>query len=112
MQVKLLEVRDRNTFIPCIAIGINSDDEAHPQDRFLVRRAGYGNCTTILFGRLDGGEFSYDCYDQPESPRTMRAAHYFIQELWDELKSGDVVDVEFLAGETKVRKESEFQFTL
>ena len=39
--------------------------------------------------------------------RTYHVAHLYVQQHWDEITSGDVVDVEFVLGETDAPKESE-----
>jgi hypothetical protein len=105
VKTKLFEIRDRATFIPCIAIECEVTPELEEQEKYLLRRAGYmGRC--FLFGRLVGGGFHYDCYDW--SDRTMRTAHEYIEKNWEKLQSGDVIDVEYILGETKEPKVSEF----
>lgn len=104
---KLFEVRDVATFIPCMAVrisGAHHDDAT--QDEWLASRAGYGE-PCVLFGRLDGGEFNYDNYNWPGGTRTMPVAHEYIIEHWTELRSGAVVDVEFILGMRAEPKESE-----
>ena len=94
----MLELRDRMTFIPTLAIEISGEDG------YLARRAGYGPLC-VLFGRLNGGTFHYDPYDWAD--RTWKTAHTLIIEHFNELKDGDVVDVEFILGETTTPKQSE-----
>lgn len=106
-ETKFFEVRDAGTFIPCIAVqisGCHTDDAT--QDEWLASRAGFGE-PRLLFGRLDGGEFNYDYYDWPSGTRTMPVAHEYIIERWTELRSGAVVDVEFILGMRAEPKESE-----
>lgn len=110
METKLFEVRDRATFIPCIAIRIDVGRMKEPADSFLARRAGYGDPPCILFGRLTGGDFKFDSYDWPFNDRTMRGAHSFIEGNWFALESGDVVDVEYALQETTKPKTSERYF--
>jgi hypothetical protein len=103
MDTKVLELRDKATFIPIIAIKTTFANEGQ---RYLLRRAGYdhtGSCV-ILF-RANGGEAHYDPYEW--TGRTFPAAHHWIVEHFDELSDGDVVDVEFILGETSVVKQSE-----
>jgi hypothetical protein len=38
---------------------------------------------------------------------TKPQAHQYIEQHWRELKDGDVIDVEFILGETDVKKTSE-----
>jgi hypothetical protein len=62
----------------------------------------------ILIGNPDGGEFemTYDSHNDKLSS-TRRTADRYIREYWGVLKSGDVVDTEYIRGETKVPKKSE-----
>lgn len=107
METKLFEVRDRMTFIPCIAIRIDAGRMKDGAELFLARRAGYGEMPCVLFGRLDGGDFKYDSYEWSHQQRTMRGAHSFIEGNWFALESGDVVDVEYALQETTKPKTSE-----
>lgn len=116
MQVKLFEVRDRSTFVP--AIGVSLGDPANEQERYLLRRSGFPvDCNAadgfVLFGRLVAGLFEYAPHHWPENPRTMREAHKIVLRDWDELESGDVIDVEFELGETTAKKltENEREYT-
>lgn len=118
IEVKLFEVRDRMTFMPVLAarmrvVQVRNGITEHgntPDDReaFLLRRAGYGprnDSECVLFTKLDGGKCYYDPYDWTD--RTCKAAHAYVQEHWDELESGAVIDVEFISGETPAAKLSE-----
>jgi hypothetical protein len=101
--VKFLEIRDRATFIPCFAFCPSEEG-----DEWLARRAGYGMSDTIIFGRLDRpNESQNDPYQWPSMTRTMHHAHRYVQDHFYELKSGDVVDVEFILGEKPAPKKSE-----
>ena len=113
MEVKLFEVRDKGTFIPMIAIQLGGRNEA---ERWLLDRAGYGTFTAqqrnyILLAGLDDGDdrITYNpCkWDETLMRRTRRVAHEHIQHHWHALDSGDVIDVEFILGETKSKKKSE-----
>lgn len=106
MIVKLLEIRDRATFMPMFAFDCTANNG---DQHYLLRRAGYGvEPRCIMFGYLEGfggGAASYDPYKWGD--RTKHVAHLYIQEHWDELKDGDVIDVEFILGETTEKKISE-----
>lgn len=106
MEVKCLELRDRMTFIPVICIRPVPDNEAQ---RYLLRRDGYaGNdsegCIIMIDAQCRG--VAYDCYDW-EDRRTKGTAHNFIDQHWHELADGDVIDVQFILGETDKPKVSE-----
>ena len=108
MEIKVLELRDSGTFIPVICIRPVPDNEAQ---RYLLRRDGYaGNetehCIIMIDAQCRG--VAYDSYDWRDS-RTKGTAHHFIAEHWNELKDGDVVDVQFILGETEEPKISERQ---
>jgi len=107
MQVKLFEVRDRGTFIPVMATFFQGGESP------LLRAAGYGTFQDyVILTKLTGGECnaSYDPYDWPTNPRTMREAHLFIEKSnWGDLQDGQVIDVEFVLGETTVCKTSELE---
>lgn len=106
MQCKTLEIRDRMTFIPALAININPDNDAQ---RYLMRRCGY-SCDgrpNIIMTRLSGdGQATNDPYAWG-GRRTFGLAHNYIIDNWDKLNDGDVVDVEFILGETEAPKASE-----
>lgn len=131
MEVKLLEVRDRLTFIPVIAIamveqpasaaGLGSLDpvavKAIADRRYLLGRAGYADDErhpTIALAHLSaaktadrasGKTFCCDPYDWCD--RTYQCAHLYIEKNWHDLKDGDVIDVEHILGETASPKLSE-----
>ena len=110
METKLFEIRDRMTFAVVMATGIESD---LPKEVWLLAKAHMGkdgkeqhehrhiflmefsSCVSSLKGYTWGN-------------RTLRIAHDYIEKNWDTLHSGDLIDVEFLEGETKQPKKSEF----
>lgn len=107
MEVKCLEIRDDGTFIAVICLRPVADNEAQ---RWLLRRDGYrGDATErcIIFIDAQCRGVAYDPYDWPRSSRTKQIAHNYISEHWHTLSDGDVVDVEFILGETATKKVSE-----
>jgi hypothetical protein len=105
METKLFELRDSSTFIPIIAIKMSSD---HPREHYLLRRAGYSDTPPplILVSRLSGGATQYDPYAWNDR-RTFPVAHQYIEEHWDSLETGAVIDVRTILGETATPAESE-----
>ena len=104
MHTKLFELRDRMTFIPIVCI----DCRRHYDDvsNFLLGRSGYGYTHSVLMTALAGGRKAHsDPYDWAD--RTYQTAHLYIIEHWDELTSGQVIDVEYISGETPTMKVSE-----
>jgi len=111
MQVKMLEIRDKGTFIPVLCIRPLADNEGQ---RYLLRRDGYAGdeseqCVIVVKAQCRG--VSYDPYNWPGDGRTMPNAHQYIEKHWNELNDGDVVDVQFILGETDKSKVSEREST-
>jgi hypothetical protein len=113
MRTICLEIRDSATFIPVMATDTSPWTGSHViveelrGRQYLLRRAGYASAgSTIILLNLDDCRASNDPYDWGNS-RTMTTAHEYIENNWDELKDGDVIDVEFILGETTVKKVSE-----
>jgi hypothetical protein len=100
MEIKQLEIRDRQTFIPALAIRLSG------ADGWLVRSAGFGPNPIVIVMKLVDGYCQMDPNDW-DSPRTMPAAHRYIQDHWDAVADGGMVDVRRILGETAVDAESE-----
>lgn len=106
MQVKIFEVRDRATFIPVICVRPVAGNSAQA---YLLRRDGYKadeseHCVIMIDAQCRG--VAYDPWDWNDA-RTKRTAHQYIQDHWDELEDGEVIDVQFILGETTDKKLSE-----
>lgn len=102
-RVKFIEILDRNTFIPAVAIDMSLSGNSF--NDYLLRRAGYGETRCVLLTRVDGGKACYDPFDWGD--RTFHVAHKYIAEEWDSIFDAEVIDVEYLLGETTKAKESE-----
>jgi hypothetical protein len=118
MQIKLFEVRDRATLIPCFGIRmapgaatpgeVSLDIDQFEAEKYLLQRAGFGfEYPLVFFGRLEGGECRYDPFQWDCSSRTVPEAHRYVAAHWEELTSGDVIDVEYILGEKDTTKVSE-----
>lgn len=94
MEVKLFEIRDRGTCVPAMAARVSGEDGP------IMRRAGYGDRPSVLLIMLTYPKTQYDPFAW-DNARTMRTAHLFIQDNWDALTSGQVVDVRVILGEAK-----------
>ena len=98
MITKALEIRDRGTFIPMFAIQMTP---SNLEQKYLLRRAGYGSDQTLIMLGYMGESGMVCCYDYYDwNDRTRQTAHQHIQNNFNELKDGDVIDVEFILGET------------
>lgn len=122
MRAKALEVRDIGTFIPVLAVDMNpgedDDGRSHPDEyraawdarRYLLRRVGYpcDGRPNVLLTRLSGDwHATNDPYGWKGGARTFPVAHAWIIEHWAEIEDGDVIDVQFILGETPAPKQSE-----
>lgn len=103
MKSKMLEIRDRGTQIPVLAI--KTEPETREESKFF-HVGGYGEETVILLKVDPELDANYDAYKWRNS-RTMRTAHNYIQSNYDKLDNYSVVDVEYILGETDVSKASE-----
>lgn len=101
--IKFFEIRDRATCIFAFATCLIPKDYI---ENWMMRRSGYADAPVFLT-RLDNGSGSNDPYSCGLGSRTMSAAHKYIRDNFDHLDSGDVIDVEFILGETKEKKKSE-----
>ena len=115
MNAKTFEIRDAGTFIPVLAVQLSPGNE---EDRYLIGRAGYGTLPRdqaeyILLCRIDGGtgECTSDIYGWRNGERTMPEAHRYIEEHFETLASGEVIDVQYILGETTEKKLSEANYT-
>lgn len=109
MIAKTFEVRDSATFIAVLAVQLGPTCEP---DRYLFARSGYGTrpedqATYVQLIKLAGGEGRSDCDPYSWGNRTMEVAHSYIIKNFAELKTGAVIDVQFILGETKEAKRSE-----
>lgn len=112
MKVKILEVRDEGTMIPLLCVDMNPGEFGSPgfaARNYFLQRSGYpcDRRPNIAIAHLscDGDDCSNDPYYW--GGRTHPVAHKYIIENWEKLADGDVVDVQFILGETKVPKVSE-----
>ena len=105
MKFKVLEIRDEGTHIPTLAIQMLADSPI--QSYYIHGRCGYSrDGSGIVLMRINDGEGKSDPYEWHGS-RTMAAAHKYIYAHFDELNDGDVIDVQFILGETAQPKTSE-----
>jgi hypothetical protein len=113
METKILEIRDSATFIAVLCVNMQPSGEAGSASQrarhYYLRRCGFPcdgrpniGMTTLS---ADGNGFRNDPHGW--GGRTRPAAHKYIIEHWNDLKDGDVVDVQFILGETDIPKISE-----
>ena len=113
MDIKLIEIRDRGTCMPALAIRTSPADEG---ERWLLQRSGFGKEPTkqagyILLAPLVGLEKGHIYYDyfqwEGGFGRTLFQAHDYLLDHFDEVRSGDVVDIEYILRETPAPKRPE-----
>ena len=108
MYAKTIEIRDAGTFIPALALRLDPYNE---KDRYLIARAGFGVTPStqrkyIVLIHLTSMKCEYDPTNWTN--RTMETAHrYLIEQGLDGLLHGEVVDVQFILGETDGPRVSE-----
>ncbi len=122
MEVKLFEIRTEGTLYAVMSIKLFPRNEA---ERWLLARSGYGACDDeetsgyVISGPIDPSvsrnsgdmlHFSYDGYGWMGGEHTdqiMAWATDYIPQYWDNLESGQVIDIDFLQQRTKVPKVSD-----
>ena len=104
MDCKTLEVRDAGTYIAVLAMRMEPENIFQ---RYYLEREGFTEGAGIVLMRIADQQAHADPYDWSESARTMRLAHIHITSHFDKLQDGDVVDVQFIQGETTEKKVSE-----
>jgi hypothetical protein len=97
--IKIVEIRDRGTLIPALAIRILPSNET---ELFLFKHCGYGfRHTCIMLVPIEAPWHSARSSDEwsDRSARTMATAHKWIEENFDNIENCQVVDVEFILKE-------------
>ncbi len=94
---KLFQVRDAGTNMSVLVIEVDIS-KVTGRDNIILKHAGYGTNSLYIFIPLVDSlmHSSYDPYCH--SNRTRIIAHQYIADNWAELRSGDVIDVEFILG--------------
>lgn len=110
-ETKMFEVRDEGTTMIVIAIKPDPRCEA---ERWGWAKSGYGTDPMgqreyVLLAPLHAGEGMLVCdpFKHPGVARTLPTAHNHIIQNWTYLRSGDVIDVQFILNETTEAKLSE-----
>lgn len=104
MITKTIEIRDEGTHVPVLAIQMLAENEIAAY--YIHERCGHPrDGSGIVVMRLADHKATVDPYEW--GGRTMPTAHHYIYEHFADLKDGDVVDVQFILGETTEPKKSE-----
>lgn len=109
METKVIEIRDRATFIPALAVKLDPANEA---ERYLLARAGFGEdraaqSAYVILVRVAGGNGQATCDVYDWGSATMQVAHQHLLDHWADVSPGAVVDAEYLRGESAAPKRSE-----
>lgn len=110
MLSKVFEVRDHATNISVLAtcgMPLGYDARQMTRERDILSFAGYDRLL-IIVTRLTDLETQRDPNDW-RSPRTMPAAHAYIEQHWDTLQSGALIDVRVVLGESDAPCASDFE---
>ncbi len=105
VETKILELRDKATFIPILCTRVGARASGNSQENYLLRRAGFGGDDIIQLTSFNRAQSQHDQYEWGD--RTYTVAHDYIEKNWDTIEPGQVIDVEFILGETTKPKVSE-----
>lgn len=100
METKILELRDRATFIPVVAIYLDYHN-ASEEERYLLGSTGWGGGPWLMLAKLIDFNFT----DYYTSQVWMNRAHDHIKENWHSIPNYAVVDMEFVRGESVAPKQ-------
>lgn len=107
MKIKVFEVRDRGTMIPVLAIKLEPDNIKQQK---LLQHVGYIPFVSYyLMLHLTSFVFKYDSHAWND--RTLGRAHHFIEQNFDSMVDGQVIDIEYILGETQTPKVSDLVYS-
>ncbi len=99
MESKFVEIRDAGTCVPALAIRIVGADD------WCARRAGFGDMPCVYLVMLATERAKYDPFSWDTF--TMRDAHLWLVDHFDEHEDGAVLDVRFVRGDTSAPVQSD-----
>ena len=108
MKTKLLEIRDRGTCIPVLAIQMVA--QSYIETKYL-ERTGYdeqGSCVVLMdLNNQNATSDPQGWHYMGRSQRTFGVAHDYIIDNWGQIREGDVIDVCYICKETHQVKVAE-----
>ena len=105
MDIKQIEIRDRGTFVPALAVRVSR------ADGWLIGAAGFGDEPTVILFKLETGEGHWDAHDwEGGGASTMGEAHEYLQFNWHEFRDEGMLDLRRLRGETETDSPSEREY--
>lgn len=112
IDTKFFEIRDHATLMPAIGIKMSHEGRS-PNEKFLLGTSGYGrggkDLILLVFTGIN--QCHYDPHEwHPHIARTRHFAHLYIQDNFDSLESGSVIDVRHILGETKEPAKSDMYY--
>lgn len=115
MKTKILEIVDRATFLVVLATKMvpESKDKTYKEyerELKLLRKLGFSDFKDqplVLMNLVNSNKSCYMPYQWND--RTLQAAHKYIQDNFDEIEQNDVIDVEYILGETNQIKTTEIR---
>lgn len=108
VDAKMLAVMDSGTRIPLIAFKVSPNTM---KECVMLERHGFGinPHKYTFFYDIFAGNCRYDPYKLGDS-YTLTPACNYIREHWGEISSGDLVDAEFIRGETSEPRNWESEY--
>ena len=98
METKIFDVRDSGTEMGAFAIRL---DPGTDLERDVLERRGFRGGVGLIVGTLGPApieatydRFHWDAGEHVRSNRTMFRAHSLIASRWDDLTSGDLIDLD------------------
>lgn len=108
MQTKLFEVVDGATRLSVLAVRLEGGT---PKENWLLERVGLGEGSAykVQMTDLELNKTHRDPFKWRSDSRTTFEAHLYIQKNWDNLKTGDLIDIRVIVGESDFPVSSKFK---
>jgi hypothetical protein len=108
IETKLLEIRDRMTFVPALAVRVRHEPGDGSRPNQLIARGGFHHGEGIYLIRLADARAQVDPYEWLND-RTHKAVHLHLIDHWSEVKDGELIDARVILGEETVPAETELR---
>jgi hypothetical protein len=113
MKTKIFELRDKATCLVVVATKMEPESKdrsykEYERELMLLRKLGFSDFKDnplVMLTLPNSGKNYYIPYQWND--RTLQTAHKYIQDNFDELEQDDVIDIEYILGETNQVKPTE-----
>ena len=107
MKSKIFEIRDGSFYIPVLATATNMENCDYLVEAYHWKYANYKQYSPLVIVTQINSNPLKSAYSPDEwTSKTMQIAHEYIEENFNDLKSGAVIDIQYILGETNTKRKS------